>query len=65
MTVLNLQGKTNPDNRSAHTHFAVQKVVEGNIRYTEWEKYAATNSLYNKAVIQDRKRIKNFQADNK
>ena len=57
----------NQDNRSAHTNLAGQKVVEGNIQYTEWEKYAAKNSYFSKAVIQDGRRDKEFprQAKNK
>ena len=28
-----------------HTNMEVQKAVEGNIQYIEWEEYAAENSL--------------------
>ena len=54
--VLNLQGKMNQFAADLSTNLASQKEVEGNIQYAEWEKYAAKNSFFSKAVIQDREK---------
>ena len=60
-TVLKLQGKTDQVcSRPIHRHLAGQKGVEGYIQCGKLEKYAAKNSLSSKAVIQNRRRDKNF-----
>ena len=62
--VLNLQGKTDQvHSRYVHRNLASQKGMPGYIQPAESEKYAAKNSLSGKAVIQNRKRDKEFQTN--
>ena len=57
----NLQEKTDQVwSRPIHRNLAGQKGVAGYIQCAESEKYAAKNSLSSKAVIQNRRRAKNF-----
>ena len=60
--VLSLQGKTDQvHNISVHRNMAGQKGVTGNIESDEWKKKCAPkNSLFSKAVIQNRRRDKEF-----
>ena len=59
--MLTLQGKTDQVcNRPIHRNLAGQKRVAGYIQCAESEKYAAKNSLSSKAVIQNRRRDKEF-----
>ena len=50
---------------SVHRNSAGQKRVAGYIQRAEWEKYAAKNSLSSKAIIQNRKRDKEFPRQKK
>ena len=64
--VPNLQGKTDQVySRPIHRKLAGQKRVAIYIQHAESEKYAAKNSLSNKAVIQNRRRDKEFSRHTK
>ena len=59
--VLNLQGKTDKvHSRPIHRNVAGQEGVAGEIQCGESEKYAAKNILSSKAIIQNRRRDKEF-----